>query len=895
MILKRLLSIILSLGLIFNISLAQELQPQFNGAVTNYKEDIVDRDNYVKVSLIDVVLETVSQSNNVKAAREKVIQANIKLDDAYAGYLPSIDGTYKSARTETKPGDDGKINKYFGDESYKLSVRQNIYAGGDTYTEIKSLEKKYEVAKNAYRLVIAKEIENAIKAYFDVLFNFNSLTVNIENMDRLQEVLEIVNIKYESGATTLGDLSSIKANVSNAESKLIKIQSKFNESLEYYKYIVGDEFVKTFPYEESFDTSIDDFDQIVQNAIENNINIKTYKLNIESQKYQLLNSKSGFKPKVDLELSTEKITDQEDFEENERNNKVQVILSYNFYNKGRDKNKILTMNSLVRELNYRLKEEIRKLKWTLSKLHRSIVSVTNASVSTKAEVLASQEMVNAYWDGFKLGEQDLQELLQGQRQLNSAQLDLIENKKSAITDYFKLLSNTGDLLSYFKLNINEDNFIDFTRSDYTNLLKTPAQDALVNDLEKNKEKEITANIDNNVTDNIDNNTTIAADENLTKIEDNNTTVVADNNTTVTKNSLDDLLEFESKFLESDDNKWTVRIYYFDKVYQALDFGNEKKISKDIFVFDTLDKNKIKTNIAYNIFDTEQLAQATSDDLNVTNLNKKVFSIKDIKELYNGFKNKKLQTKQKVKKVKPFQTNQKFKKVFLNAPKDLYTINITSFSSIAQAKELLDKEKIYDNSFVFTYGEENEWVKVMYGVFETYEDANAALEKLEDIKVKYEPVIETITSKQELYKKYNSTIPVNDDLIIEEELQKTPKENTTKSIEENQTIKVNSFGDFQDRFLNAPKEYYTLNLATLYTQESGQNFYLKNSDAIDIFVFKFGQENTMYKAMGGIYTTYEEAQEVLEKLPNNLQKNKPRIEKIGIKQKLYVKYNTLEEN
>ena len=892
---KKLFSIILSLGLIFNILLAQELQPQLNGAVTNYKEDIVDRDNYIKVSLIDVVLETVSQSNNVKAAREKVIQSNIKLDNAYAGYLPSIDGTYKSARTETKPGDDGKTNKYFGDESYKLSVRQNIYAGGETYTEIKSLEKKYEVAKNAYRLVIAKEIENAIKAYFDVLFNFNSLTVNIENMDRLQEVLEIVNIKYESGATTLGDLSSIKANVSNAESKLIKIQSKFNESLEYYKYIVGDEFVKTFPYEESFDTSIDDFDQIVQNAIENNINIKTYKLNIESQKYQLLNSKSGFKPKVDLELSTEKITDQEDFEENERNNKVQVILSYNFYNKGRDKNKILTMNSLVRELNYRLKEEIRKLKWTLSKLHRSIVSVTNASVSTKAEVLASQEMVNAYWDGFKLGEQDLQELLQGQRQLNSAQLDLIENKKSAITDYFKLLSNTGDLLSYFKLNINEDNFIDFTRSDYTNLLKTPAQDALVNDLEKNKEKEITANIDNNVTDNIDNNTTIAADENLTKIEDNNTTVVADNNTTATKNSLDDLLEFESKFLESDDNKWTVRIYYFDKVYQALDFGNEKKISKDIFVFDTLDKNKIKTNIAYNIFDTEQLAQATSDDLNVTNLNKKVFSIKDIKELYNGFKNKKLQTKQKVKKVKPFQTNQKFKKVFLNAPKDLYTINITSFSSIAQAKELLDKEKIYDNSFVFTYGEENEWVKVMYGVFETYEDANAALEKLEDIKVKYEPVIETITSKQELYKKYNSTIPVNDDLIIEEELQKTPKENTTKSIEENQTIKVNSFGDFQDRFLNAPKEYYTLNLATLYTQESGQNFYLKNSDAIDIFVFKFGQESTMYKAMGGIYSTYEEAQEVLEKLPNNLQKNKPRIEKIGIKQKLYFKYNTLEEN
>lgn len=892
MILKRLISIILTFSLIEGIASAQELQPQLNGAVTNYKEDIVDRDNYIKVSLIDVVLETVSQSNNVKAAREKVIQSNIKLNDAYAGYLPSIDGTYKSARTETKPGDDEKRNKYYGDESYKLSITQNIYAGGATYTEIKSLEKKYEVAKNAYRLVIAKEIENAVKAYFDVLFNFNSLTINIENMERLQEVLEIVNIKYESGATTLGDLSSIKASVSNAESKLIKIQSKFNESLEYYKYIVGDEFVKTFPYEENFDTSIDDFDKIVQKAIENNIDIQTYKLNIASQKYQLLNSKSGFKPKIDLELSTEKITDQEDFESIERNYKAQVVLSYNFYNKGKDKNKILTMNSMIRELNYRLKEEIRKLKWTLSKLHRSIVSVTNASVSTRAEVLASQEMVNSYWDGFKLGEQDLQELLQGQRQLNSAQLDLIENKKSAITDYFKLLSSTGELLSYFKLNIDEDNFIDFTRSEYKNLLKTSEDnDALVKDLETNKESKIVTNIDNNTT---DNNTTIAIDENLIKIADNNATVVEDNNTTATKNSLDDLLEFESKFLESDDNKWTIRIYYFDKVYQALDFGNEKKISKDIFVFDTLDKNKIKTNIAYNIFDTEQLAQQSLDDLNITSLNKKVFSIKDIKELYNDFKNKQLQTKVKVKKVKPFQTNPEFKKKFLEAKPELYTINITSFSSMAQAKEFLEKEKIYNDSFVFTYGEEKEWVKVVYGIFETYDEANKTLEQLKDIKEKYEPVIEVINSKQELYKKYNNEIQLNDDLIINEEL----KQNSTEQLaikESKVQLNEQTIADFKDNFLNAPGDYYTLNLATIYDEEAVLRFYQRNSGTIDIFIFKFGQDTTMYKAMGGIYKTYEEAQTALEKLPQKLQNNKPRIEKIDIKQKLYFKYNTPKEN
>jgi len=899
--LKKILNIIISFILFFDLLLAQESQFQLDGAVSTNKENLIDKDNYIKVSLTDVVLETVAQSYNVKAAREKVIQAKIKVDDAYAGYLPSIDGTYKTAKTEKKPGDENAEKKYYGDRSYKLSIRENLYAGGATSSEIKSLNKKYEVAKNDYRIVIAKEIQNAIKAYFDVLFNFNSLTVNTENMDRLNEILDIVNVKYDSGATSIGDLSSIKANVSNAKSKLIKIQSKFNEALGYYKYIVGDNFENTFPYEEKFDTTVDDFDSIVQKALENNIKIQTFKLDIAAQKYKLLKSKSGFKPKLDLEVSAETITDQEDFTNVEKNYKAQLVLSYNFYNKGRDKNKILTANSMIRGLKYNLKEEIRKLQWTLSKLHRSILSVTNASVSTKAEVLASKEMVNAYWDGFKLGEQDLQVLLQGQRQLNSAQLDLIKNKKTAITDYFKLLSNTGDLLSYFKLDINQDNFIDFTRGIYKNLLKTPSDDKLTKDLElaKNKDQNLSTAIDTNTTKVVDTNTTLKSDSNKTII-DNNGTINTDINTTGSKDKLNQLLDFENKFLESDDDKWTLRLYYFDKVYQALDFANEHTMANNIFVFDTLDKNKIKTNIAYNIFDTKQSAQKSLDDLNITNINKKVLSIKDIKGIYYNFKNKKLQTKQKIKKVKPFQTNPKFKKRFLNAQANFYTINITSFASMKDAQELLKKEKIYNNSFVFKYGEEKDLVKVVYGIFENYDDAAITLNSMKNIKQKYEPVIEPIANKQSLFRQYNQDVVKkiiidNNDTLenktdtkakIEKEIQ---VKEVKKKTETTKDFNTSRYSDFGAKFINAPRDYYTLNLATLFDAQSADKFYTANSSKIDIFIVKFGQDRLLYKAMGGVYETLTKAQEALKKLSSSLKRNKPRIEKIGIKQDLYKKY------
>jgi outer membrane protein TolC len=843
----------------------------------NKSSDIVNTDAYIKVSLVDVVLETVSQSNNAKAAREKVRQARIKIDDAKAEYLPSINGTYKIARTDTQPGDDGEKDKYYNDESYKLTLSQNLYKGGATSLLIKNLKKKYEVEKNNYRLVIAKEIQNAVKAYFDVLFNFQSFNVNIENMERLNEILEIVNIKYESGATSIGNLSNIKASVSNAESKLIRIQSNFNESLEYYAYIVGDDFIKTFPFEENFDTEIDDFDKIVEKSIRNNISIINYDLNIAAEKDNLQKINASFKPKIDLELSAEDIVDQEDYLTDEKNYKAQVLFTYNFYNKGKDKNQILTINSKIRELVFRKREAIRKLKWSLSKLHRSIISITNANKSKQEEVSASEEMVKAYWDGFKLGEQDLQELLQGQRQLNTAQLELITNKKSTITDYFKLLDNTGTLLSFFRLDIDADNFIDFTKSDYKNLLKTE----LENNTEEKKEKDnvikeeiknpIIESEDNNITTQSDLNTTETSDLNITiKNEDLNATL---NDTTneKEKDSLSDLIEFKNKFLESSHDKWTILFNYFDKVYQALDFAKENSISKNIFVFDSLVNNKIKSNIAYNIYDTKELANIDLEDLNITSINSKVVNVKDIKAQYTNFLNKKLQTKQKKKKL--FHTNRLFKKKFLTAPANYYTINITSLASMKKAEELVTKENIEKESFVFSYGEENKWIKVVYGVFESYEKASEVLDKLEGLNDKYEPIIELIDDKQKLYNKYNQT------------------ENIDENINENTSFIEKDYNTFQERFLNAPQEYYTINLATLFYKKDVNKFEKGYSNKLELFIFKFGAVKKYYKVMTGIFESKEDAQNALDSLSKVLLRNKPKIEIINNKQNLYFKYNT----
>jgi len=812
---------------------------------------IINTEDYIKVSLVDVVLETVSQSNNAKSAREKLRQAKLKIDNARSGYLPTLDGTYSLAGTNTTPSDDtNSSSKNYKDQSYKLTLRQNLYKGGFTSATIKNLQKKYEVEKNNYKLAIEKEVENAIKAYFEVLFNFETYNVNRENMERLQEILEIITIQYQSGATSLGNLSNIKASVSNAESQLIRIQSKFNQSLEFYEYIVGEKFKQTFPYEQLFDTSVDDFEDIAQKAVENNMVVQNFNLNIKAEKINLLVATSSFKPTVDLELSAENVLDQEDYIADEKNYKAQIVFSYNFYNQGKDKNKVLTVNSKIRELVFRKREEIRKLKWSLSKLYRSIVSIQNASESKQEEVESSKDMVNAYWDGFKLGEQDLQELLQGQRQLNSAQIELIRNKQTTITDYFKLLSSTGDLLNFFRLDIDADNYIDFTKSDYRNLLKTEAFDdkkeSTVKSLETDKPS-------------------------------NDLSEIMEAESKSQEDSLSDLLEYKKEFLAAANNKWTIVVQYFDKVYQALDFAQENNISKNSFLYDTLNGEKLETGIAYNMYDTKKLAQKALDDLEFSTNNSRVANVKEIKKAYNDIENKrvqtKIETKIQLKERKAFRTNSLFKKKFLDANKEYYTINVTSLSSMKQAEELVMKEKIFNDSFVFTYGEKDEWVKVVYGVYKTYEEAENALNQMQKLKDKYEPIIELINGKQALYNKYKK----------EEVIEKPIEEPMPEVLGE-------STNSFKERFLRAPKNYYTINVVTMSQKKNIKKFERLYGKKYELFLFKIGKMHVYYKAMIGIYGTKEEALKVYNTLSPELLKNKPKIEKIGKKQKLYSMYN-----
>lgn len=702
-----------------------------------------NKHNAIAVDLFDVVLQALSTNYKILASQEKLYQAKRNIDKAYGDYLPSIDVSYTLAKTEKRPGEKKpdqtfKKAKYFGDERYTLSLSQNLYAGGDTENNIHRLKAKYMVARADFERLLEEEAAKAVSSYIDVVFRREALEANKKNMEKLEEIFSIVRAKYDSGALAIGELGSIEASVSNAKSLLSRTNSRYSNALEYYHFITNREFEHTHPYEKITDLPVGDYETIVEDALANNTQLKGFNYNILAQKYLLKKTRSTFRPRVDLQLFAEKITDKENYEFDEKNYMAQLSVNYNLYSGGKDENEYLRIFSTIQELEYEKEAEIRKIKYDIEKLHTSLTSHLQNIDNIKNEVQSSQKMVDAYWEGFRLGEQDLHVLLQGQRQLNSAELDFIENQQNSMQDFFTILKISGKILDYFHIDADHENFLDMARAHYRPFHHPQKTVATLSDFKATHEAPVAQE---------------TSDETVNKTEE------MGGKPTVPLSVLATLLEFQKDFLAQPREKYTLILPLQSSITSALEEALNLGVIDNFFIYDVFSNTAIRTGIAYGVFDTQGEALEMTQELNATTPlevvqlgvvhdNAKALETlslieqKHLDELYAAF----IKSRQ----VPPFRTDPHFKERFLGAPAEYFTINLGTLPSLKAAEEMLKKIALTQESFVLQAQLQTSFHKVVYGIFSSYEEAKTALEELKALEGAYFPIIERIGLTQNLY-------------------------------------------------------------------------------------------------------------------------------------------------
>jgi outer membrane protein, adhesin transport system len=402
-----------------------------------------------KTTLHNAITIALENSYILKSSLEKTYQAQHTVAESETSLFPTASATIE----------DGVSRQYFGGSDYdafearilSLSLKQNLYDAGENNAKIESSNYALDESIYKYREVLEKEILKTIEAYLSVVFNSMAIQSNSENMKKLNHILDIVKIKRQNGAATIGDESSIAANVANAKATLIKIESKYSDSKSYYEFILGIAINNEHPYQSEFEMKTEDIDTIINSVEENNILLRINQSKLLAKQASLKANLATNKPTLDFSFSVSKRNSFGGGNGIEDDTRAMLRLNHLFYDAGKRESRSARILSEISALNYNDSQSRKKLMWDVKKLYNSINTLDATLVNTHDELSATYTMVDTYWETFRLSSQDLDILLQAQRQLNKTQLNILKFQQNRINDFFKLLAKEGTLIRYFGL------------------------------------------------------------------------------------------------------------------------------------------------------------------------------------------------------------------------------------------------------------------------------------------------------------------------------------------------------------------------------------------------------------------------------------------------------------
>ena len=408
--------------------------------------------------LKDAILISLNRSNKILALREKVIQQKHKVETKLANFKPNItlyaNGGYTYIHTRSNT--DNEDSYPSGD--LQLSINENIYAGGKHINELRKEEAILKSESAKFRSKVEEEVLKIIEAYLDLYYQKRAIDIEKKNMKSLQKILEIVKIKEKNGATTKGDLNNIESKVENASNSLVKVVSKYQNSLAFYQYFVGKENANKIPSEGKFLFKEYKKEDLLKIGEKKNAKLQINRYKIEAQKFDLYAKKSAFYPKLDFIISAkEKFSDGVNDPYRDEKASAMLSLSYNLYKGGSDRAKVESSFSKIRELQYKYIDILESTKYNILQLFENINSLKESIKHTSNEVKANKKVTSSYWNAFKYGNQDIQALLLAQRALNRSQQDELKESKNYMMGYFKLLAQSGELLEFLKI----EDFVNF--------------------------------------------------------------------------------------------------------------------------------------------------------------------------------------------------------------------------------------------------------------------------------------------------------------------------------------------------------------------------------------------------------------------------------------------------
>lgn len=196
------------------------------------------------LTINQVIKDVVGNFPSVKQAEEAINAAESRIGMARTGYYPDLDVSASYTRlgpvTEISIPNVGSFQLYPPDNyAAAVNLHQNIYDFGKTSKNI-ALEKENKVLSELSLDQVKQNLSlTVVNNFFALAFLQEAIVIKKQELQNLQEHLDFVQKKKETGSATQYELLSTQVRISTVESQQVDLQTSQTVQLSILNNLLG--------------------------------------------------------------------------------------------------------------------------------------------------------------------------------------------------------------------------------------------------------------------------------------------------------------------------------------------------------------------------------------------------------------------------------------------------------------------------------------------------------------------------------------------------------------------------------------------------------------------------------------------------------------------------------
>lgn len=410
------------------------------------------------MTLADVVAKTLDTHPEYQQSTKLVESARQGIVQAKAGYLPKVDLTlglgYERVENQSTinrhQADSSKSNDANEDrQEASLTVTQMLFDGFATPARVDRARAELDNQASYNKEIAEKVAVQATDAFYAVLREQSNLVIDQQNFRMHKNYQSQIKKRVRSGKSNKADLEQVNSRVALAESQVIQREELLEQAKSEFFRHVGVEAENLVSNDVDFALIPSSLDEAVQISYGTNPRIKSLEAASVASKSSVKEAKAAYMPRVDLELAANRNQDVNGVNKRDQSEQAMVRLRYNLFNGGADKARHLASIAEREASDQSLSDTKRAVERDVRTAWYEYQLTSKRLASLAAQVRAAKATKIAYKSQFDVGQRTLLDVLDSEREYNSARVTLQTAQLSRDYSVYQLLAIMGKLTESF--------------------------------------------------------------------------------------------------------------------------------------------------------------------------------------------------------------------------------------------------------------------------------------------------------------------------------------------------------------------------------------------------------------------------------------------------------------